>query len=229
MWPAEEFGEEWADVYDSVFADLELDAEQAVAWLTDDLAPGTRVLELGVGTGRLAIPLAAAGLHVTGVDSSARMLARLGAKDGGDRVVGVLGDMADPPVAGPFNLVLIAFNTFFALSDQDCQVACLGAAGRLLVPGGRLIVEAAVPHPWRFADGDHDPVAQTVRSVRVVTDDATVRTLPLNMRYAWPSEIDLMARLAGLARVRRSGGWADEPFDDASTRHVTTYQKDQTT
>jgi len=229
VWPAEEFGEEWADVYDSVFADLELDAEQAVAWLTDDLAPGTRVLELGVGTGRLAIPLAAAGLHVTGVDSSARMLARLGAKDGGDRVVGVLGDMADPPVAGPFNLVLIAFNTFFALSDQDCQVACLGAAGRLLVPGGRLIVEAAVPHPWRFADGDHDPVAQTVRSVRVVTDDATVRTLPLNMRYAWPSEIDLMARLAGLARVRRSGGWADEPFDDASTRHVTTYQKDQTT
>ena len=88
---------------------------------------------------------------------------------------------------------------------------------------------AAVPQPWRFADGDHDPVAQTVRSVRVVTDDATVRTLPLNMRYAWPSEIDLMARLAGLARVRRSGGWADEPFDDASTRHVTTYQKDQTT
>ncbi|WP_108666634.1 class I SAM-dependent DNA methyltransferase [Euzebya rosea] len=229
MWPAAEFGDAWADVYDAVFADLDTDAEHAVAALSTDLADGAGVLELGVGTGRLAIPLAATGLHVTGVDSSARMLAGLAAKAGGDAVRGVLGDMVDPPVEGPFDLVLIAFNTLFALPDQDRQVACVGAAARGLADGGRLVVEAAVPQPWRFADGDHDPVTQTVRSVRVVPDDTGVRTLPLNMRYAWPSEVDLMARLAGLSRVRRSGGWAGEPFDDLSTRHVTTYRKDPTT
>lgn len=244
-WPDEEFGQTWAAIYDHTFADLADDTVAATAMLVDLLGPGADLLELGVGTGRLAIPLAAAGLTVTGLDASQRMLDAMAAKPGGDAVAAVLGDMGAPPVVGPFDAVLIAFNTLFALPSQDRQVACVTAAADRLRPGGRLIVDAAVPQPWRFGSGqayqgdtradqialemaDHDPVAQTVRAARVVVndDDGTVRTLPLNMRYAWPSEIDLMARVAGLSRTQRWADWGVAPLQPDSTRHVSVYTKE---
>lgn len=242
-WAAEEFGDTWAEVYDEVYAHLAEDAEQCEAFLRDAVPPPARILELGVGTGRLAIPLVRAGYTVVGVDASERMLQAMAAKPGGEGVRVVCGDMVDPPVEGPFEVVLLAFNTLFALPTQDAQVRCVVGAARLLAPGGLLAVEAAVPQPWRFSAearagdvrddqvalevADHDPVAQVVRSARVVVNDRLgVRTLPLKMRYAWPSEIDLMARLAGLVRRSRTADWTGAPFDADATRHLSVYRKD---
>ena len=247
-WEADEFGETWAEVYDEVFAHLAEDGEEAASFVADlqlsrhPAAGLRRVLELGAGTGRIALPLAARGAAVTALDASARILQRLRDKPGSEDVVTVLGDMAAPPVTGPFDVVLIAFNTLFALPDQAAQVRCVTAAAALLADGGALVVEAAVPRPWLFAEGtqsltdvradqvamdvaEHDPVAQTVRSARVVISDTLgVRTLPLKLRYVWPSELDLMAALAGLELQARHGGWAGEPFDAAATRAVSVYR-----
>lgn len=246
-WDPAEFGETWAAVYDEAFAHLADDADEAVGWVTARLAgTGGRVLELGVGTGRIAIPLARAGLSVVGVDSSPRMLEALAAKPGGAAVTGVVGDMADPPadpsLDEPFDLVLIAFNTFFSLPSQDAQVRCLSRAADLLAPAGEVVVDVAVPQPWRFTGeatardarddqvtlevADHDPVTQRVRATRVlVSDTAGIRVLPINMRYAWPAEIDLMARLAGLVRASRVAGWDGAPVDGDATRHITSYRR----
>ncbi len=242
-WDAEEFGQTWAPVYDEVFAHLAPDTTAATVFLTALLPRGARVLELGVGTGRLAIPLADARMVVTGIDASARMLQHMAAKAGGERVTGVLGDMADPPVDGPFDAVLIAFNTLYALPDQDSQIRCLSSAAALLDDAGVMVIELAVPQPWRMrtADvptgevhddvvalevGDHDPVTQTIRSAKVVISERVgIRTLPLRMRYTYPPELDLMARLAGLALATRWGGWDHRPFDRDSTTHVSLYRR----
>ncbi len=239
-WDPAEYGQTWAALYDEVH-DLADDTAAAVAALTDRLADGARVLELGAGTGRLAIPLAAAGLQVVGLDASERMLQRLQAKPGGEAVTTVHADMVAPPVAGPFDCVLIAFNTLFALSTQAEQIACLTACAALLAPRGEVVLDLAVPQPWRLRSdrpsgevvggqvamevGDHDPVTQTIRSAKVlITPTDGIRTLPLRMRYAYPPELDLMARIAGLQLVSRAAGWGDEPFDRDSTRHVSVYR-----
>ena len=240
-WDAAEFGDTWADAYDEVYAHLAADGRDAAAFVAA-LAPGGTVLELGAGTGRIALPLAAAGLVVTALDASARILAQLSAKPGAAAVACVAGDMAAPPLRGAFDVVLCAFNTLFALPDQTTQVRSLRAAAALLAPDGRLVLEAAVPQPWRLGESghsltdvrddqvamdvaEHDPVTQTIRSARVVISDTLgVRTLPLKLRYAWPAEIDLMAQLAGLVLESRRGGWHDEPFDADATRHVSVYR-----
>lgn len=220
-WPAAEFGDAWAAVYDAAHAHLRRDTTAAVATLRAGLPAGGRVLDLGVGTGRLAIPLAAAGLEVVGVDASPRMLAVLAAKAGGARVEGVLGDMTDPPVHGRFDLVLLAFNTLFSLPDGASQAACLAAAARLLAPAGEVVVDAAIPQPWRLPARGHDPVAQTVRILQHVADGGP---LPLSLRYATPAQIDDMATAAGLCRTRRLAGWDADPGEDCVDHHVSTYR-----
>lgn len=235
------YGEAWAQVYDRLYADR-LDTESAVERLVA-LAPGGRMLELGVGTGRLALPLAAAGFAVTGVDASPAMLARLRAKPGADRITVIEADMIDPPVDGTFDLVVCAFNTLFLLPNQDSQVRCVAGAARLLAPDGALVVEAFVPDPARFESGQvlradevaddrvvleatrHDPVAQTVRSARVVVGEQGIQVLPMVLRYCWPAELDLMARLAGLWRHERWGGWDGSPFGATSAGHVSVYRR----
>lgn len=234
------YGERFADVYDDWYADL-TDTDACVAALAE-LAAGGAVLELGVGTGRLAIPLTAAGATVTGVDTSPAMLDRLAAKPGGDRVQGLIGDMVDPPV-GPrrFNLVVIAYNTLFNLTGDNAQQRCLQAAARLLDDGGRLVIEGFVPDEDRV--GPTDSVAvRTVSADRVVLSvtrsrpldqemlgqfiditEAGIRLRPWHIRYSRPDQVDAMAAEAGLALVDRWSDWHGEPFAADSPSHISIY------
>ncbi|MDQ1438976.1 MAG: hypothetical protein QOK43_2605 [Acidimicrobiaceae bacterium] len=236
------YGARIADDYDRLYTDT-LDTEGAVALLAE-LAGAGPVLEWGVGTGRLAVPLAQRGLAVHGLDSSPDMLDRLHTKPGGERVRTSQGDFECAHVdGGPFALAVLAFNTVFALPSQDAQVRCFQNTARHLAPGGRFVVEAWVPQPERFdAKGeavllrhlseDHvsldvariDPVTQRMQTTQVSLSDGQVRLHPANHRYAWPAELDLMARLAGMALEHRWADWRKAPFTEASAGHVSVYR-----
>ena len=235
------YGAAIADDYDELYAG-HFDTDAAVACLTE-LARGGAVLELGVGTGRLALPLAAAGLAVHGVDASAAMVDKLRAKPGGAAVAVTVGDFADVAVPGTFSLVVLAVNTIFALPTQEAQVACFANAARHLLPGGRFVVEAWVPDLARFVRGEMvrprvvrndrislevarlDPVDQVMSTTQAVLGAGGVRLYPANHRYAWPAELDLMARLAGLRREARWADWRRAEFRAESTAHVSVYEK----
>ena len=235
------YGASIADDYDRLYDGL-LDTEGAVACLAD-LAGEGPVLELGIGTGRLALPLAERGLTVCGVESSPAMVDQLRARPGGDDLDVVIGDFADVQVPGPFSLVVLALNTIFALPSQDAQVACFTNAASHLGRGGRFVIEAWVPDPSRFVGGsavsvrrlraDHvsldvaqlDPVGQRMTTTQVSLRDGEVRLYPANHRYAWPSEFDLMGRIAGLVLEHRWGGWDRKPFTDVSAAHVSVYRR----
>ncbi|WP_370325864.1 class I SAM-dependent methyltransferase [Euzebya sp.] len=238
-WDPAAYGDDWAADYDAVTAHLADDAAAAVRFVLARTPPGSRVLELGVGTGRVALPLAAADREVVGVDASARMLDVLTSKPGGDRVRAVRGDIVEPPVAGPFAAVLILFNTLYLLPAQAAQVACLARAGAVLAPDGVVVVDAAVPRPDLLVEGvggpgaaaghvalavsDHDPVAQVMTAAHVVISPDGPRTLRTRLRYAHPAEIDLMAQLAGLTPVERFADFDGAPLDRDAVRHITTY------
>jgi SAM-dependent methyltransferase len=241
-WGAAEYGNHWAAVYDRVFMRLQSETDEAVETLAR-LANGGRVLEFGIGTGRLALPLAARGLEVHGIDASEAMVAHLRAKQGGNAIPVVIGDFAEAEAEGRFDLVMVAFNTLFNLPTQEAQCRCFANAARHLTEDGAFVIEAFVPDMRRF-DSDqtvraldlanahvvlevtrHDPVAQQILSARVVIDEQTgVQILPVKLRYAWPSEIDRMAQLAGLELAERWGGWSGEPFTRERTSHVSMYQ-----
>ncbi|HEV3494796.1 MAG TPA: class I SAM-dependent methyltransferase [Actinomycetes bacterium] len=235
------YGRRIADEYDEHYEGY-WDTEGCVARLAE-LAGDGPVLELGVGTGRLALPLADRGLDVHGLDSSEDMLDLLRAKPGADRLTLRTGDFAEIDVPGTFSLVVLAINTIFALPDQDTQVRCFEAAGRRLEPGGRFAVEAWIPQMERFTTGSAvnvrilrddrvsldiariDPVTQRMETTQVSFTDGNVRLYPANHRYAWPSELDLMARLAGMELESREEDWRGTPFTAHSTTHVSVYRK----
>jgi SAM-dependent methyltransferase len=237
----ETYGERGADLYDAWYQDV-LDPSACVDRLVE-LAGGGPVLELGVGTGRIALPLAARGLEVHGVDASPAMLELLRAKPGADRVRAHLGDMGEVAVDGEFPLVFVAVNTLFMLASQEGQVRCFQAVARRLAPGGRFVVEAQVPSLAMYSarqevraqrvDTDSvvlavrrfDPVTQRMEAQQVQLSEKGTRLVPGVLRYAWPAELDLMARLAGLRLSQRWGGWMREPFTAASTQHVTVYER----
>lgn len=232
------YGDRIADIYDDWYA--ELDPAEAVETLAE-LAGGGRVLELAIGTGRVALPLAARGLEVHGVDASEAMVARLREKPGGDRIPVTIGDFADVGVDGSFSLVYVAFNTFFALLTQDDQVRCFHNVAAHLDDRGAFVIEAFVPDLTRFDRGQrvrvdavevdevklgmelHDAVNQISNSMHVVVREDGIRFQPIRVRYAWPSELDLMAQLAGLRLRERRGGWGREPFTASSPQHVSVY------
>lgn len=242
------YGDGFADVYDDWYEALEgLDAAVAA---TAAVAAGGRVLELGVGSGRLAVPLAAGGLEVWGLDASPAMLARLAERPGGGGVRAVLGDMADPrpalagagadPDAG-FAAVVVAFNTFFLLAAEAAQRACLAAVAGLLAPGGRLLVEAYVPadppadaetvlEPRAveldrvvFTVSTHRPAEQVVHGQHVELRDGGVRLRPWVLRYLHPGQLDELAAGAGLDLVERWAGWDRTPFHEGAPLHVSVY------
>lgn len=216
--------------------------DQAVEVLAD-LAGNGKTLELAIGTGRVALPLAARGVAIQGIDASPEMVAQLRKKPGGDAIPVAIGDMADVAVDGAFDFVFLIYNTLFNLTSQEAQVHCFANVARRLNAGGRFLVEAFVPDVARFKDGQslrtvdldvgavtleaarHDPVTQVVEYQYIRFAKDGVRLTPLPMRYAWPAEIDLMARLAGLEREHRWGGWEREPFTAASGMHVSVYRK----
>ncbi len=238
----ETYGERIADIYDAWHPEPLRGQIERLASLAD----AGPVLELAIGSGRIALPLVERGVRVHGIDASASMIERLRAKPGGADVPVKVGDFADVDVQGTFSLVFVVFNTFFALPTQDDQVRCFRNVARHLRPGGRFLIEAFVPDLGRFDRGQrvsvtaieddevrldvtlHDPVGQRARSRHLVIGPAGIRSLPVEVRYAFPSELDLMARLAGLTRIHRWGGWNEEPFDAGSTMHVSVWERPAT-
>jgi SAM-dependent methyltransferase len=199
------------------------------------------VLELAIGTGRLALPLAERGLEVRGIDASEAMVAKLREKPGGDRIPVTMGDFADVGVEGSYSLIFIGFNTFFALLTQEDQLRCFANVAEHLARGGVFALEAFFPDLARYDRGQrvnvirlnpdevmldaslHDPVGQRVEAEHIVITEQGIRLYPVNLRYAFPAELDLMARLAGLELKERWGGWGREPFTADSPRHVSVY------
>lgn len=211
--------------------------------LISELAGQGRILELAIGTGRMALPLVALGHDVSGIEGSPLMVEKLRAKPGGQAIEVVIGDFADVAIDGPFDHVFLVFNTFFNLLSQEAQVRCFANVAQRLTEGGTFLVETFVPDHSGFADDQrvqtkrldmttvwleaalHDPVRQLLEFQRIRITQDGVRMVPLPMRYAWPSEMDLMARLAGLSLRDRWGGWDRRPFDASSKMHVSVYQK----
>jgi trans-aconitate methyltransferase len=234
----ETYGDRIADVYDGLYENL--DTEGAVETLAS-LAGDGPVLELAIGTGRLALPLVERGLEVHGIDASEAMVAKLRDKSGGDRVRVTMGDFADVAVDGRYALIFVAFNTLFGLPTQDDQLRCFANVAARLADGGVFVVEAFFPDLARFDRGQrphvsiveagrvmidaarHDPVEQRIDSQHVIITQEGTKLYPVSIRYAFPPELDLMARLAGLELQNRWGGWHREPFTADSPRHVSVY------
>jgi SAM-dependent methyltransferase len=233
------YGERMAEVYDQ-WPDIPQNTDAIVAGLTR-LAGSGPILELGIGTGRIALPLAQRGLRVHGIDASPAMVAQLRAKPGGEQIPVTIGNFADMAVEGQFTLIFVVFNTFFGLLSQEDQVRCVQGVADHLTDDGVFVLEAFVPDLTRFDRGQrvearqvatdhvrldtsvHDPVQQRVMSQHVVLSAQGIRLYPVQIRYAWPSELDLMTRLAGLQLRHRWAGWAEEPFTATSGSHVSVY------
>ncbi|MEP7022274.1 MAG: class I SAM-dependent methyltransferase [Actinomycetota bacterium] len=211
------YGDVWSDSYDE--EQIAPDPAAAVDYLAE-LAGGGAVLELGVGTGRVAIPLATRGIAVEGLDASADIAARMRAKPGGETVPVTIGDMAEVPVMGPFQLVYLVFNSLFCLLSHDQQARCFQNVADVLDPGGLFVIECFVPDPAR-----HTSPQQRVTTQVVTHGKDGVRLLPVVLRYEWPSELDLMAARAGLQLRERYSDWHRQPFSSDSTQHISVYQR----
>jgi SAM-dependent methyltransferase len=234
------YGDSWAAVYDEHFADMD---PAAVVEFLAGLAGEERVLELAIGTGRIALPLAGRGVAVEGLDASEAMVDRLRAKPGGASIPVVIGDMAQVPAAGPFGLVYLVFNALFGLLTKDRQAECFASVARVLGTGGVFVIECFVPDLTRFDRAQrvqaravtedsavlelsvHDAAHQVITTQVVTFDGEGTHLRPVAMRYAWPSELDMMAQQAGLRLRERYAGWDKQPFDSASTDHVSVYQR----
>ncbi len=234
------YGDRWAAVYDDLHKHA--DPGPAVEFLAG-LAGDGRVLELAIGTGRVALPLAARGVAVEGIDASASMVDQLRAKPGGDAIPVTLGDMAQVPASGSFRLVYLIFNTLFGLLSQERQAECFASVARVLDPGGMFVIECFVPDLTRF-DRDqrvqarsvtqdsaiievsvHDRPRQRVTTQMVTLDGQGMHLRPVAIRYSYPAELDLMAGVAGLRLAGRYADWYRRPFTSASDGHVSVYQR----
>jgi SAM-dependent methyltransferase len=236
--PFKAFGAEVAATYDDAPRG---DEAETVAFF-ERLARGGPVLELAIGTGRIGLPLAERGIRVDGVEISPEMVERLRAKPGGDRIAVTMGDFAAVPVEGAYRLIFVVFNTFFNLLTQDDQVRCFENVAAHLMEDGVFAIEAGVPNEFmrlrndQYVDAERieadkvtldvarfDPVTQILDESHVTLTREGVRLSPIVTRYAWPSELDLMARIAGLRLMERWGGWRNEPFTGDSRRHISVY------
>ena len=241
---ASTYGDRFADVYDDWYGDL-TDAEACTERLAA-LAEGGPVLELGVGSGRLALPLAARGVEVHGIDASEAMLSRLRAKPGAEAIRVTHGDMAELDLPDPpaFAVVFAAFNTLFNLGSVDAQRRCLARVASLLAPTGVLVVEAFIPAdvgsggpagsvtPRRIAADEvvlsvshHDEQEQTVTGQHVHITEQGIRLRPWHLRYARPDELDAMAADTGLALAWRCADWSGTPFGPDASAHVSAYRR----
>lgn len=240
--PDDYFGEGVADRFDQRYAYLAEPAivEPIVVFLAE-LAGGGAALELGIGTGRIALPLAQRGVRVHGIDLSEAMVAQLRAKPGAGQVGVTIGDFATTTVEARFSVVYLVANTIMNLTTQDEQVACFQNAAAHLDPNGCFVIEVLVPRLQRlplgetfqpFAVGpthlgfdEYDVVRQGLVSHHYWIDDGKVDVISPPFRYVWPSELDLMARLAGMTLRERWGGWNREPFTGDSDKHVSVWEK----
>jgi SAM-dependent methyltransferase len=236
------FGERVASHYDE--RSDAMSSPEVVGPVVDllaELAGDGAALEFAIGTGRIALPLAERGVRVAGIDNSEAMLSRLRAKPGADRIEAVFGDIADARVDGEFAVVYLVFNTIGNLASQDAQVACFQNAAAHLRSGGRFVIENGVPplqslppgqtvlpfraDPEGFSFDVFDVVTQQFSSQHFYIVDGKLEAFPVEFRYVWPSELDLMARLAGMRLENRWAGWRREPFTALSTAHVSVWVK----
>lgn len=238
--PETSFGPEVAADYDH---ELRGDEDAAAEFLRAH-AGGGPALELAIGTGRIAIPLAERGVDVDGVDLSQAMVDQLRAKPGGEKLHVVVGDMRDTVVRGPYRLAYLVFNTLGNVLTQDGQVQVFRNAASQLTGDGVFVVEISVPWAWvnplepgyvrpeyvgagkvRLDVVEYDPVTQVANENHVTLDEGGVRFGPIAQRVVSPAEMDLMAQLAGMRLRERFGGWGGEPFTAASNAHVSVYEK----
>ena len=234
------FGVLNADDYDELH---DPGTTQLAVELVSSVAGNGRILELAIGTGRIALPLSAKGHRIEGIEGSPDMIAKLRNKPGGADIPVTIGDMADVGVDGPFDHVFLIYNTLFNLPDQEAQVRCFRNVAERLAPGGSFLIEAFVPdfsdfhhdqkvqtkrldmHSVWIEAITHDRIAQKTEAQRIRITENGMKLVPLPMRYAYPPELDLMARLAGLSLENRWGDWMKGEFTKESTMHISVYRK----
>jgi SAM-dependent methyltransferase len=236
------FGERVAATYDEPEGEMfEPGVVDLVADVLAGLAGGGRALELAIGTGRIALPLARRGVAVHGIDMSRAMVARLRAKPGGDAIGVTIGDFATTSVDGTFAVAYLVFNTIMNLTTQAAQVACFRNVAAHLEPGGSFVIEVSVPDlrllppgqhvvpfqvsPTRCAFDIYDVATQAMSSNYIEITDGRGEYTSIPFRYVWPAELDLMAELAGLRLRDRWAGWTGEPFTNESRQHVSIWEK----
>jgi SAM-dependent methyltransferase len=243
--PEARYGDRIAEIYDARYAAKFADETAATVAFLRELSGEGPALELGIGTGRVGIPLAETGVEVHGIDASAAMVEKLREKPGGDRIRVTIGNFADFSLPARFRVVYVVFNTFFGLSTQREQVSCFRAVARHLTADGVFVMQAFVPDVTRFdahnqrvsmetitADdvtievSSHDPFDQRVETAIVTLAEGGTRIYPVNLRYAYPSELDLMAQLAGLALRERWGGWDRSPYPSSAWSHVSVWESE---
>jgi SAM-dependent methyltransferase len=231
---AARYDESSAEMFESAVVDPIID-------FLVELAGTGRALELGIGTGRIALPLARRGVQVHGIDLSEAMVARLRAKLGGDDLGVTIGDFATTTVDGPFSVAYLVFNTIMNLTTQAAQVACFRNVAAHLEPGGCFVIEVGVPDLQRLPPGEtirafdvsdthwgideYDVANQGLTSHHIEIVDGRAERFSAPFRYVWPSELDLMAELAGMRLRERWGGWKREPFTGDSRKHVSVWEK----
>jgi SAM-dependent methyltransferase len=240
--PENHFGERVAADFDERYADKA--TPEVVDPMVDfiaELAGDGAALELGVGTGRIALPLAQRGVPVHGIDLSEAMIARLREKPGAELVEATVGDFATTKVEGTFSVAYLVANTIMNLTTQDGQVACFCNVAEHLEPGGCFVIEVLVPGLQRLPPGERfqlfavepnhlgfdeiDVVTQSLVSHHYWVDGDKVEVFAPPFRYVWPSELDLMARIADMALRERWAGWQREPFTSESAKHVSVWAK----
>ncbi|HEU4320918.1 MAG TPA: class I SAM-dependent methyltransferase [Acidimicrobiia bacterium] len=236
------YGRLWAPYYDKAYSSVD---DSAIDLLARHAGDPPRALELAIGSGRIAVPLRERGVEVSGIDASAEMVALMRAKPGGAAIPVTMGNFGDVPVDGEFPLIYLAFNTIFGLNSQEEQVRCFQNVADHLEPGGRFIIDCFVPDVRRFDSYNtrvgvssinsvdehwtemtvYDPVNQRLSSHMTRYKDGKTVVLPVQVRFAWPSELDLMARLAGLELEDRFGWYDLRPFTEQSKSHMSIYVK----
>ncbi len=231
---AARYDESSADMFDPAVVDPVID-------FLADLAGSGRALELGIGTGRIAVPLGQRGVSVHGIDMSKAMVARLRAKPGGEDIGVTIGDFATTTVDGTFSLAYLVFNTISNLTTQAAQVACFRNVAAHLEPGGCFVIEVGIPELQRVPPGEtfhifhmtetrwgideYDVANQGLISHHFAIADGKLERNSVPFRYTWPAELDLMAQLAGMSLRERWSGWKREPFTSDSRKHISVWEK----
>jgi trans-aconitate methyltransferase len=233
------YGDLIADDYDAFYSEY----DPASVDLLAELAGDGPALELGIGTGRIALPLHERGVAVQGIDASESMISKMRAKPRGTEIEVLVGSFADFKLDKRFKLIYVVFNTFYALLTQEEQVRCFKSVREHLAGDGVFLIEAFVPDMTRFTGhqavrvvrqeqemaqldvSQHDPVAQQVTSQHVVLSKEGTQLYPVRLRYAWPSELDLMAKLASLSLQHRWGSWKKDEFTRESDKHISIYTR----
>ena len=240
--PEDHFDEQVAERYDATSDDMfEPSVVDPAVDLLAGLADGGSALELGIGTGRIALPLSQRGVSLHGIDLSTAMVAQLRAKPGAERIGVTIGDFATTKVSSTFRLAYLVYNTIMNLTTQDEQVECFRNVAGHLEPGGFFVIEVGVPQLQRLPPGDtvraftvsstrlgfdeYDVAAQGLISHHYRVADGQLEVSSVPFRYVWPSELDLMAKFAGMTLRDRWSGWQREPFTSASTTHVSVWEK----